>query len=162
MPGAWVQFLVGELKSHILHGAMENQNIKTQITLSIIFYMVFHFSKEMLSPQEESFWEGNGNPLQYSCLENPIDRGAWWAAVHGVAKSRAKLSNFTFTFHFRALKKAMATHSSVLDWKIPGTEESSGLLSTGLHRVGHNWIDLAAAAAARKIFILNACITTNL
>ena len=65
--------------------------------------------------------EGNGNPLQYSCLGNPTDGGAWWAAVHGVAKSRTRLSDFTFTFHFRALEKEMATHSCVLAWRIPGT-----------------------------------------
>ena len=65
--------------------------------------------------------EGNGTPLQYSCLENPMDGGAWWAAVHGVTKSRARLSDFTFTFHFHALEKEMATHSSVLAWRIPGT-----------------------------------------
>ena len=82
--------------------------------------------------------EGDGTSLQYSCLENPMDGGAWWAAVHGVAKSRARLSDFTFTFHFHALEKEMATHSSVLAWRIPGTEEPSGLLSMGLHRVGHD------------------------
>ena len=64
--------------------------------------------------------EGNGTPLQYSCLENPTDGGAWWAADHGVAKSRTRLSDFTFTFPFHALEKEMATHSSVLDWRIPG------------------------------------------
>ena len=58
--------------------------------------------------------EGDGTPLQYSCLENPIDGGAWWAAVHGVTRSRTRLSDFTFTFHFHALEKEMATHSSVL------------------------------------------------
>ena len=89
--------------------------------------------------------EGNGTPLQYSCLENPMDRGAWWAAVHGVGKSRTRLSDFPFTFHFHALEKEMATHSSVLAWKIPGMEEPGGLPSMGLHRVGHNWSDLAAA-----------------
>ena len=94
-----------------------------------------------------SFREGNGNPLQYSCLENPMDGGAWWAAVHGVAKSRAQLSNFTFTFHFHALEKEMATHSSVFAWRITGTEEPSGLPSMGSHRVEHDWSDLAAAAA---------------
>ena len=82
--------------------------------------------------------EGNGTPLQYSCLENPIDRGAWWAIVHGVAKSRARLSDFTFTFHFHALEKEMATHSSVLAWGIPGTGEPGGLPSMGSHRVGHD------------------------
>ena len=77
-------------------------------------------------------------PLQYSCLENPMDGGAWEAAVHGVAKSRARLNDFTFTFHFHALEKEMATHSSVLAQRIPGTEEPDGLLSMGLHRVGHD------------------------
>ena len=66
------------------------------------------------------FGEGNGTPLQYSCLENPMDGGASWAAVHGVANSRARLSNLTFTFHFHALEKELATHSSVLAWRIPG------------------------------------------
>ena len=82
--------------------------------------------------------EGNGTRLQYSCLENPMDGGAWWAAVHGVAKSWTQLSNFTFTFHFDALEKEMATHSSVLAWRSPGTGEPGGLPSTGSHRVGHD------------------------
>ena len=82
--------------------------------------------------------EGNGNPLQYSCLENPMDGGAWWAAVHGVPKSRTQLSDFTFTFHCHALEKEMATHSSVLAWRIPGTGEPVGLPSMGSHRVGHD------------------------
>ena len=92
--------------------------------------------------------EGNGTPLWYSCLENPVDGGAWWAAVHGVAKSQTRLSDFTFTFHFDALEKEMTTHSSVLAWRIPGTGEPGGLPSMGSHRVGHDWRDLAAAAAA--------------
>ena len=75
--------------------------------------------------------EGNGTPLQYSCLENPMDGGAWWAAVHGVAEGRTRPSDFTFTFHFHALEKEMATHSSVLAWRIPGTGEPGGLLSMG-------------------------------
>ena len=82
--------------------------------------------------------EGDGTPLQYSCLENPMDGGAWWAAVHGVAKSQTRLSDFPFTFHFHALEKEMATHSSVLAWRIPGTGEPGGLPSMGLHRVGHD------------------------
>ena len=94
-----------------------------------------------------SLREGNGTPLQYSCLENPMDGGAWWTAVHGVAKSRTRLSEFTFTFHFHALEKEMATHSSVLAWRIPGTGEPGGLPSMWLHRVGHDWSDLATAAA---------------
>ena len=92
--------------------------------------------------------EGNGTPLQYSCLENPMDGGAWWAAVHGVAKSWTRLSDFTFTFHFHALEKEMATHSSVLAWKIPGTGEPGGLPSMGSNIFGHDWSNLAAAAAA--------------
>ena len=87
---------------------------------------------------KHSHGEGNGDPLQYSCLENPMDGGAWWAVVHGVAKSRTRLSDFTFTFHFHALEKEMATHSSVLAWRIPGTEEPGGLPSMGSHRVGHD------------------------
>ena len=82
--------------------------------------------------------EGNGIPLQYSCLENPMEGGAWWAAVHGAAKSWTRLSDLTFTFHFHALEKEMATHSSVLAWRIPGTGESGGLPSMGSHRVRHD------------------------
>ena len=81
-----------------------------------------------------SIGEGNGNPIQYSCLANPTDGGAWWAAVHGVAESWTRLSDFTFTFHFHALEKEMATHSSVLAWRVPGTEEPGGLLSMGSDR----------------------------
>ena len=82
--------------------------------------------------------EGNGNPLQCSYLENPRDGGACWAAVYGVAQSGTQLSDFTFTFHFHTLEKEMATHSSVLAWRIPGTGEPGGLPSMGLHRVGHD------------------------
>ena len=89
--------------------------------------------------------EGNGTPVQYSCLENPMDGGAWKAAVHGVTEGRTWLSNFTFTIHFHALEKEMATHSSVLAWRIPGTGEPGGLRSMGSHRVGHDWSDLAVA-----------------
>ena len=82
--------------------------------------------------------EGNGTPLQYSHLENPMDGGAWWAAVHGVTESLTRLSDFTFTFHFHALEEEMATHSSVLAWRTPGTGEPGGLPSLGSHRVGHD------------------------
>ena len=97
--------------------------------------------------------EGSGTPFQYSCLENPMDGGAWWATVHGVTKSRTRLSDFTFTFHFHALEKEMATHSSVLAWRIPGTGEPGGLPSMGSHRVGHNWSDLAAVVVAQSFSI---------
>ena len=82
--------------------------------------------------------EGNGTPLQYSCLENLMDGGAWWALVHGVANSQTRLNDFTFIFYFHALEKEIATHSSVLAWRIPGTGEPGGLLSMGSHRVGHD------------------------
>ena len=82
--------------------------------------------------------KGNGTPLQYSRLENPMDGGAWWAAVHGVTEGQTRLSDFIFTFHFHALEKEMATHSSVLAWKIPGTGEPGGLPLVGWHRVGHD------------------------
>ena len=95
--------------------------------------------------------ESSGTPLQYSCLETPMDGGAWWATVHGVAKSRTRLSDFTFTCHFHALEKEMATHSSVLAWRIPGMGEPGGLPSTGSHRVGHDWSNLAAAAVTEDL-----------
>ena len=99
----------------------------------------------MLTPWKESYdqprqhiGEGNGTPLQYSCQENPMDGGAWWAAVHGVAKGQTLLSDFTSTSHFHALEKEMATHSSALAWRIPGMWEPDGLPSMGSHRVGHD------------------------
>ena len=82
--------------------------------------------------------EGNSTPLQYSCLENPMGGGAWWATVHGVPRNQTRLSDFTFTFPFHALEKEMATHSSVLAWRTPGAEEPGGLPSMGLQRVRHD------------------------
>ena len=93
---------------------------------------------ELIKVLEVYSGEGNGTPLQYSCLENPMEGGAWWAAVHGVTKSWTRLSDFTFTFHFHSLEKEIATHSSVLAWRTPGTEEPIGLPSIGSHRVGHD------------------------
>ena len=109
-----------------LDSILKSRDIIFQTKVCIIKAMVFLVG------------EGNGTPLQYSCLENPMDGGAWWAAVHGVAKSRTRLSDFTFTFHLHALEKEMAAHSSVLAWRIPGTGEPGGLLSIGSHRVGHD------------------------
>ena len=99
-------------------------------------------------PSFHLYGEGNGTPRQDSCLENPMDGGAWWAAVHGVARSQIRLSDFTFPFHFHALEKELTTHSTILAWRVPGTGEPGGLPSMGSHRVEHDWGDLAAAAAA--------------
>ena len=99
----------------------------------------FSFTRQSFIPQHYScIGEGNGIPLQYSCLENPMDGAAWCAAVHGVSKSRTQLRDFIFTFHFHALEKEMATHSSFLAWRIPRTGEPGGLPSMGSHRVGHD------------------------
>ena len=118
--------------------------------LGCVAAILEHNFKIFPAPAKEawSICRCNGTPLQCSCLEDPMARGAWWAAVHGVTKSQTRLSDFTFTFHFHALEKAMATHSSVLAWRIPGTGKPGGLPSMGSHRVGHDWSDLAAAAAA--------------
>ena len=101
----------------------------------------WHFTKGRLR-------EGRGTPLQYSCLEYPMDGEAWWATIYGVPQSQTRLRDFTFTFHFHALEKEMETHSGVLVWRIPGMGEPGGLSSMGSHRVGYDWSDLAAAAAA--------------
>ena len=98
-----------------------------------LFFFFLMLSKLVLAAHSIFYGEGNGTPLQYSCLENPMGGGAWWAAVHGVARSQTRLSNFTFTFHLTALEKEMAPHSSVLAWRIPGTGEPDGLPSMGSH-----------------------------
>ena len=85
-----------------------------------------HFLLQSMKVKSESLGEGNGTPLQYSCLENPMNGGAWWATVLGVPKSQTRLSDFTFTFHFHALEKKMATHSSIFAWRISWTEEPVG------------------------------------
>ena len=108
--------------------ATDGRNINHNNNDAFVFWM----------PPVGLFGEGDGTPLLYSCLENPMDGGAWWAVVHGVAKSWTRLSDFTFTFHFHALEKEMATHSSVLAWRIPGMGEPGGLPSMGSHRVGHD------------------------
>ena len=109
-----------------------------------------------------SYGESNGTPLLYSCLENPMDGGAWWAAVHGVAKSQTRLSVFPFPFHFHALEKEMATHSSVLAWRIPWTEEHGGLQSIGLQRVRHDWSDLACTHPILELFPFHQITLANI
>ena len=117
-----------------------------QIKSSISFFQISHICINIQCIFKKCFYigvqlingEGNGSPLQYSCLENPMDGGAWQAAVHGVAEGRTRLRDFTFPFHFHALEKEMATHSSVLAWRIPGMGEPGGLPSMGSHRVGHD------------------------
>ena len=110
----------------------------------MVFFLMFSNTIYEYKNSRHFIGEGNGNPLQYSCLENPMDEGAWWAAVHGVTKSWTRLSDFICTFHFHALEKEMATHSSVLAWRIPGTGQPGGLPSVGSHRVGHDCSDLVA------------------
>ena len=114
------------------------------------FTGVFQSCNDIWRHRGEKAGEGNGTPLQYSCLENPMDRGAWKAVVHGVTRSWIRLSDFSFTFHFHASEKEMTTHSSVLAWRIPGMGEPGGLPSMGSHRVGHDWSNLAAAAAGER------------
>ena len=131
-------------RSSYLKGPHYVHMLKGRMNTWLVAFFHLDLSRQMAG-------EGNGTPLQYSCLENPMDGGAWWAAVHGVANSWTRLSNFTFTFHFHALEKEMATHSSVLAWRIPGTAEPGGLPSMGSHRIGHDWSDLAAAAGRWQI-----------
>ena len=122
-------------------GLLHHRQILYQLSyvlLLSLFYTSQNGGSEKLSNLSKVTGEGNGTPPQYSCLENPMDGRAWKAAVHGVAESWTRLSNFTFTFHFHALEKEMATHSSVLVWRIPGMGEPGGLPSIGLHRVGHD------------------------
>ena len=88
--------------------------------------------------QEDPLEEGMATHSSILAQRIPMDRGVWWATVHGVTKSRTRLSDFSFTFYFQALEKEMATHSSVLAWRIPGTREPQGLPSMGSHRVGHD------------------------
>ena len=151
----------GEVKNYESHG--DRAVVETQISHCSLYSWLAHrdlmdteiklgeglpshMTREALVLSAEKTM--NGSPLQYSCLENPMGGGAWWAAVHGVAKSRTQLRDFTFTFHFHALEKEIATHSSVLGWRIPEMGEPGGLPSMGSHRVGHNWSDLAETAAA--------------
>ena len=139
---------------------------KIECYTSIILYTVKRKGRRYIAIFKTSyqiiFREGNGTPLQYPCLENPMDGGAWKAAVHGVTEGQTWLSDFTFTFHFHGLEKEMATHSSVLAWRIPGTGEPGGLPCTGSHRIGHNWSDLAVAVALNNINLSNNLLSLGL
>ena len=110
--------------------------------LSIYLSIQIHskMTKWSLSDSNHKFGEGNGTPLQYSCLENPMDGGAWWAAVHGVPRSRAQLSDVTFTFHFHALEKEMANHTSVLAWRIPGMVGWAAIYGVTQSRTRLKWL----------------------
>ena len=149
--------VVGELGCFHTLGVVNSSTRNTRIHV-LLWIMVYGFlrvyahvlSSEIAGSYGSSIFnflrnlEGSGTPLQYSCLENPMDGGAWRAAVHGLAEGWTRLSDFTFTFHFHALEKEMATHSGVLAWRIPGTGEPGGLPSLGSHRVRHDWSDLVA------------------
>ena len=137
-------YLIRRFKS-VSYGTFKNRNSSREGSYPIVIFVIQHTcimwhlidSKYYLHGIKRTDGEGSGTPLQYSCLENSMDGGAWWAAVHGVAKSQTRLSDLTFTFNFHALEKEMATHSSVIAWRIPGTAEPGGLPSMGSHRVGH-------------------------
>ena len=130
------------------------QNLQSPSCLSSV---IFSHSKELLWLQRPKLNTKNGTPLQYSCLETPMDGGAWWAAVHGVAKSWTRLSDFPFTFHFHALEKEMATHSSVLACRIPGTGEPGGLPSMGLHRVRLKQLSSSSSSLLKSQYSRGKC-----
>ena len=118
--------------THLIDTNLVKSSIENKEDVVYTYYRILLNMKK-----NEIIGEGNGTPLQYSCLENPMDGGAWKAAVHGVAEGWTRLSDFSFTFHFHALEKEMATHSSVLAWRIPGTGEPGGLSSMGSHILPH-------------------------
>ena len=139
------------IKSKIVCIGDLNEHPNSPMTIFTKFINLCYFY--LLEKQQR-----RGIPLQYCCLEDPVDGGAWWTAFHGITKSWTQLSDFIFTLHFHALEKKTATHSSVLAWKIPGMEEPGGLPSMGSHRVGHDWSNLAAAAAAQKHRLASNCV----
>ena len=127
-----------------LYAKWKKSFTKSPINASFLFVLFIYI---LYIQNEKSTREGDGTPLQDSCLENPLDAGAWWAAVHEVTRGRTQLNDFPFTVHFHALEKEMATHSTVLAWRIPGTGEPSGLPSIGSHWVRHYWSNLPVAVA---------------
>ena len=141
------------------HVSKRNKNLDVYRRFWVHLFSEEHWNYNYL--QGYYWWHPTAvAPHSSSCLENPMDGGAWKAAVHGVADCRTWLSDFTFTFHFHALEKEMATHSSVLAWRIPGMGEPGGLPSLGSHRVRHDWSDSSSnwwesPAYARKVLQLN-------
>ena len=121
--------------------------------LSMGSHTVGHDWRDLAAAAEKWHGEGNGTPFQYSCLENPMDREAWWAAVHGVAKSRTQLSDFPFTFHFHSLEKEMATHSSILAWRIPGTGGAwwAAVYEVARSRTGLKWLSSSSSSSSREV-----------
>ena len=126
------------------NGVLTRQSVSGQVLLGEL-----NINYSCLQLPKLFYGEGNGNPLQYSCLANPMDGGAWSAAVHGVAGSQTRLSDFTFTFHFHALEKEMAIHSSVLVWRIPGTGDL-----VGCHLWGHTESDTTEATQQQQQALL--------
>ena len=119
------------------------------VSKSLTRQVTEHARRKIIEPIYAVFGEGDGTPLQYSCLENPMDGGAWWAAVHGVVKSRTRLSDFPFTFHFHALEKEMATHSSVLAWRIP---MDRGSWWAAVYGVAQSWTQLRRLSSSSSRF----------
>ena len=136
----YFSFSLGTLTREFIFEFFSNHSMQGAYELSVLWvkYTRYNQNPQIKVSVVNIFGEGNGTPLQYCCLENPMEGGAWWVAVRGVATSWTQLSDFTFIFHFQALEKEMATHSSVLDWRIPGMVEPGGLPSMRLHRVGHD------------------------
>ena len=146
----WELVMDREVWRAVIHGVSKSRtrlsNWSLSLSLAVKKNALFeHWSKSI----NRQLGEGNGNPLQYSCLESPMDGGAWWAPVCGVAKSRTRLSNFTFTFHFLAFEKEMATHSSALAWRIPGTGEPGELLSMGSQ--SRTWLKRLSSSSRRWV-----------
>ena len=138
-----------ENNSFVIEGNWRNASAK--LLTSKYFRLI---NTKLILSRPSTYWRKQWHPTPVLVPGKSHGQRSLVAAVHGVAKSRIRLSNFTFTFHFHALEKEMATRSSVLAWRIPGMGEPGGLPSMGSHRVGHDWSDLAAAAVLESKIIL--------